>query len=135
MQKTVTTVTVDDFIKTATEKQKAVLFELSDLAEQEKNLVDAYNKKVAPHIADASNASELIDGQGAQSIREDAGFYAHLATLDEQGKLKEVRAKMKSLLVSTVNDYGMANLGIVQRQYQNYVGKPLPKKKAHYSRA
>jgi len=131
MQKTLT---VEDFLKTATPEQKDFLAEIGGLVEQEMTLIKAYNQKVAPHAKDAMNASELVDGQGAQSIRDDAGFYAHLATLDEQGKLKEVREKISNWLTRAVNEYGMANLGIVQRQYPHYVGKPLPKKKACYSR-
>lgn len=43
-----------------------------------------------------------------------------------QDKLDEVRENMKQALITIVSKHNLSHLGIIQRQYKNYVGKPLP---------
>jgi len=123
---TTQTITIPNFMKTATREQKELLFDLSELAEQEKNVRDTIEKKVAPHKKEAENASELTDGQYAGIIREDAQDYAMLATVNERRELNGIREKMKVLMIKAVKEYKMGNVGIIQRQYNHYVGEPIP---------
>jgi len=120
------TITIEDFMKKATKEQKELLFSMSELAEQEKKVADTIEKKVAPHRRNAENANELIDGQYAGIIRQDAQEYAVLATVNERKELNGIREKMKELMIKAVKNYNMGTVGIIQRNYKHYVGKPMP---------
>lgn len=116
---------VKDFMKTATSEQQRVLFELLELTDKEKELMEAYKRKIEPLEKDARNANELIDGQMAQIIREDAYDLAIIGTIKERGELEKVRERKRNLLMEAVRDYEMGHLGLIQREYERYVGEPL----------
>lgn len=117
--------TIDDFMGTATQEQKDLLSSLCNLAEQEHKLVEIYNAKIKPHQEAAKNANEIQDGQYAQVIREDANDLAILSTVEERKKLEKIRDQMRTQLKQAV-EIDMGNLGIVQRQYEHYMGEPIP---------
>lgn len=119
--------TVEDFLKTATSEQKETLCRLAEVADQENNAIQAYNRKVEPHQRIAEGADEMRDGQYAKIIREDAGDFALMATVQERRQIKDAKDEMKGLLIKAVKEQGMGHLGIIQRQYEHYVGEPIPK--------
>jgi len=118
------TVSIDDFIPTATEEQKQVLFNLALLAERENEICKKYNEKIKPYSEMAKKENPWKDGQYAKIIQEDAGDFALLATKEERDELKRIREKMKTLYMKAV-EIGMKDLGIIQRYYENYVGESI----------
>ncbi len=110
------TVSIDDFIPTATEEQKQVLFNLALLAERENEICKKYNEKIKPYSEMAKKENPII--------QEDAGDFALLATKEERDELKRIREKMKTLYMKAV-EIGMKDLGIIQRYYENYVGESI----------
>lgn len=100
--------TVEDFMKTASEEQKDLLFKMSDVAEEENQLI----KKLNNIQTNASNFG--FDSE-----------YVTIASVKPKQELKEVKEKMKTYMEKAI-ELGMKNLGIIQRNYEHYVGKPLP---------
>jgi len=119
------TISVDDFMKSATDEQQELLFELADLAKEEEKAADAYNKKIKPYQEMARNANPMRDRQYTKIIQEDAGDFAAIAAHKEREKLNGITEKMGNLHIKAV-EIGMGNLGIIQRTYEHYVGEPIP---------
>ena len=118
------TVSIDDFMLKATDEQKQLLFDLVELGEKENAICEKYNKKIKPYAKMAQKADPMKDGQYAKIIAEDAEDFALLATKEERKELKQVKNKMKELYLKAVK-IGMGDLGIIQRNYENYVGEPI----------
>lgn len=117
---------IEEFIKTATKEQKDVLFKIHELGDQEQKLVETYNKKIESYQEIARDANELKDGQYAKIIREDAHDSTLIKTVDEREKLQNVRNEIKDYVIKAVK-LGMADVGFIERNYEHYVGEPIPK--------
>jgi len=112
--------TIEDFMKTATEEQKNLLFSLAETAEEEKKYVNEVNRiyksmKSGVHSSDGISVTPCETEDDAMII-----------SIGPRQELKRVREQMKKYLEEAVG-LGMGHLGIVQRNYEHYVGKPLPK--------
>lgn len=106
---------IEEFMKTATPEQRRLLFDLSDLAEKEKDLADKINK-IYSIVADTGIYS---DGKGITLCEDEDD--AHIISLGHKTELKDVRDKIVMLLKKAVSELGMEDVGIIQRQYKNYV--------------
>jgi len=113
--------TIEDFMKTATEEQKDLLFKLSETAEQEKKCADKTNR-----IYSSVRSGAYSPDGFSITICEDEDDAMVISTGARQ-ELKRVREQMKSYMKRAVN-LGMGDLGLIQRTYEQYVGEPLPKK-------
>lgn len=111
--------TIEDFMETATEEQKNLLFKLSETGEQEKKLVNKING-----IYGATNKGVYAEG-GALTVCED-GDDAFWISVKPREELKSVREQMKAYMKKAVK-LGMKHLGLIQRHYESYVKEPLPK--------
>ncbi len=109
---------IEDFMKVATEEQRGLLFKLSGTAEQEKKCADEVNRIYGfielGVYRDSSTVTLCEDGKDA--------FVISAAPRQE---LKRVRGQMKSYMINAI-ELGMGHLGIIQRNYEHYVGEPLP---------
>ncbi len=108
---------IEDFMKVATEEQKDLLFKLSETAEQEKEYAGKVNRVYGSITRgvyqDSSGVTLCEDGEDAFVIS--AGLRL---------KLERVREQMKSYMIKAI-DLRMGHLGIIQRNYEHYVGEPL----------
>ncbi len=116
---------LDDFFPIATEAQQEVLISLIDLSNQEEQLEEQINKTQKPYERSAGQMSELVHGHIAGASRQDYHEQAMFATVNDRQALKQVKANLKTILQTAV-ELGMGHLGIIQRNYESYVGKPIP---------
>jgi hypothetical protein len=111
---------LEDFLKIATPEQHELLIDIgikmADAADREERLW----KEIEKHQDRATSYDNLKIGHEYEhmALRESA------ESLDR--KMDKLRAEIAGYL-QTLVDNGMANLGIVQRQYESYTGKKLPK--------
>ena len=107
---------IEEFMKIARPEQMQLLFNLSDLAEKEKELADNINK-----IYSAANKWPGIysDGKGVTLCEDEDD--ANVISLSHKLELKDIRDKIVILLKKAVNELNMKDVGIIQRQYNNYV--------------
>jgi hypothetical protein len=112
-------ITIEEFLKNASEEQKNTLVEISDLAEQE----HTYTQKI-------NTAIEAVNGKGVYSsdgvsltLCEDEDDFA-VITANDRMKLQRIRKRISEIYDRAIN-LGMGDLGIIQRHYEHYVGKPL----------
>jgi len=110
---------IEDFMRTATAEQIKLLSDICTTAEQEQRLANSL-KRVRDSIPRGIHSS---DGFGL-TICEDEDD-ARVISAAERQKLQGVREQMKTYMQEAVR-LGMGSLGIVQRSYEHYVGKPLP---------
>lgn len=108
------TITVEEFIKTATPEQRQLLLDLYDLAEKEAELREKINR-----VYSSRNTGIYSNGVGIV-VCEDKDD-ADIISFDKKIELKKVRTKIAELLKKAVDELGMGDVGIIQRQYKNYV--------------
>lgn len=107
---------LEEFLKTATQEQKQLLFDLHDLAEKERELSDKINKI----YASAGSWPGIYSDGKTLTLCED-GDDANIISMEPKQELLQVRAKIAGLLKKAVKDLKMGDVGIIQRQYKNYV--------------
>ena len=107
---------IEEFMKTASAEQKSLLFKLSDLAEKESELC----KKIDRIYPSASKRPRIYSDSVGITLCEDADD-ANVISLGSKLELKEVRDEIATLLKKAVNELGMEDVGIIQRQYKNYI--------------
>ncbi len=114
-------ISIDDFMKTATSAQKKVLFNLIETGEKEKELSEEINRITGA----ISRGVYSSDGVGL-TVCEDADD-ARVISSGSREKLETAREKMKTYMKKAVK-LGMRDLGVIQRNYEHYVGEPIPVK-------
>ena len=112
------TLTIKEFLEKATEEQRKLIFQLNDLAREEKKYADETNR-----IQDSTKSGIYRDSL-AVTVCEDEDDVMVISA-DARQKLNYVRRQMKQLYENAVK-IGMRELGIIERHYKHYVGKPLP---------
>ena len=108
---------IESFMGTATNEQRELLFDMTRWAGYEKKYADEV-KKIYDSIK-----SEVYSSDGAVTLCEDEDD-ARVISMGPRQKLKKVRDIMKEHMEKAV-ELGMGHLGVIQRNYENYVGKPL----------
>lgn len=106
---------IEEFMKTATPEQRQLLFDLSDLAEKEKDLAEKINKIYSI----AADAGIYSDDEGVTLCEDEDD--ANVISFKHKLELKDVRDDIARLLKRAVNKLGMEDVGIIQRQHKNYV--------------
>jgi len=107
---------LEEFLKTATQEQKVILFVLHDLAEKEHELANKINK-----IYSSANSWPGIYSDGETITLCEDEDDANIISIEPRRELIKVRNKIAELLKKAVNDLNMGDVGIIQRQYKNYV--------------
>lgn len=109
---------IEEFMKTATQEQRQLLFDLSDLAEKEKELADKINKI---YSVAGKWPGIYSDGEGITLCENEDD--ANVISIGHKMELKDVRNKIVILLKKAVGELDMKDVGIIQRQYKNYVNE------------
>jgi len=110
---------IDEFLANSTKEQKELLFNLTELAKREHSVREKINKITKC----AKESGGYIEGGHSLVMCEDEEDVAIL-TYNDRKELKSIREEMKSYMLRAV-DLKMADLGIIERTYETYVGKPL----------
>ena len=111
--------TIEDFMKTATGQQKDLLFKLSEIAEKERYCVGKINT-----IYNSTKSGVYSpDGVGITICEDDDD--ARVISMKPRQELKEIKEQIKMYMEKAV-ELGMKNLDFIQRNYETYVGEPLP---------
>ncbi len=108
------TIPTEIFIKNATYEQKKLLFQLHDLALKEQEITQKINK-----IYGSISKGIYSEGSGITLCEndDDANIISNKLRID----LNFVRSQMARLLKKAVDELGMDNIGIIKRQYPNYI--------------
>ena len=113
---------VDEFRRIATKPQWNLLMQITEYAEQEERIVNRIGgTRVAARIGRGTVSA--LGGLGVTVCEDDDDLRAIHGR--DYTELERIRGEMKSCFLRAV-ELGMANVGIIARQYPNYVGKPLP---------
>ena len=122
-------ITIEDFRKTASSEQLAVLERIIMLGKREHHLATKVNDAHAPFKRAAARERTSWGFQFAQIadlvIDEEIAPLGYGAAAPYQRRLYEVREKIAYLFQVATNELGMENLGFVQRNFPHYVGEPL----------
>ncbi|MEK6812021.1 MAG: hypothetical protein AABX76_00520 [Nanoarchaeota archaeon] len=114
------TILLEDFMRTATDEQLELLHNLNETAEQEQILANRVNA-IYGSLKSRVHTSGSI-GVGFCEDEDDA----RVISAGPTHELKRVRGQMKGYMQRAVQ-IGMGNLGIIERNYEGYVGAPLSK--------
>lgn len=110
------TIPLEKFLEIATPEQKELLNKLYELAGTEKQIASEIN-----NIYDSREDGVYVGDKGAITLYETEED-AMIVSMSSREKLAKVRSEISRLLISAVNELDMGNVGIIQRQYKNYVG-------------
>lgn len=105
---------IEEFLKTASVEQGQLLSDLADLADEEKALCEKINK-----VYSSIDEGIHFDGEGI-TLCENADD-ANIISMGPKVELKAVRDQIAILLKKAVNELNMGDVGLIQRQYKNYV--------------
>lgn len=105
---------IEEFLKIASPEQEQLLSHLADLSEKEQELGEKINK-----VYSSIDKGTYSNGEGV-TLCEDADD-ANVISLEIKLELKNVRDEMARLLKKAVDKLKMGDVGIIQRQYKNYV--------------
>lgn len=108
------TIDAKTFIQTASKEQMDIIFALSDLGEEESRLA----KKINAILESAKKDGICRVGEGITICESDDDIA--IITSEDREKLNSVRKQMAALLKNAHDEMGMQNVGIIQRQYENY---------------
>lgn len=111
---------IEEFFKTATSQQKILMENLVKTAKEENELCKEINLinnsvKTGVYSPDGTSLTLCEDEDDALII-----------SANPREKLKSIRNKMKNYMIEAVN-LNMGDIGIIARNYENYVGEPLSK--------
>lgn len=110
------TITVEEFMRTATTEQKQLLFDLSDLAKKENEIAGKINR-IYDTVKYGIGVHEDETGITLCEDEDDA----NVISSGLRHELNSVRNQISELLKKAVSELGMSEVGIIQRQYKNYV--------------
>lgn len=112
---------LETFLKTASLNQKELLREIRELGMLEglyAGNIEKINHSVKFGIYSPDGASA--------SLCEDADDAAVISAGPKKS-LEDVQAKLKDCMIKSL-ELGMRELDIIQKNYERYVGKPMPQK-------
>ncbi len=108
------TLSIYEFFEIATLKQKELLSELYENAEKEAMIL----KKINTIYESVRNG--VYSSCGTVTVCESVDD-ANIISLELKGELEKVRKDIGALLKKAVDELHMGNVGIIQRQYNNYI--------------
>ena len=104
-------------MKTATPQQRKLLFNMVNLAEEENRLAVRVNA-----VYNSIKNGGFFDGLAITPCEDEDD--ARVISMKPRSELAAVRKQLKGVMLDAVK-LGMGNLGIIQRNYESYVGKPM----------
>ncbi len=107
---------IEEFLKVATSEQNKLLLDLYELAIRETNLV----KKI-DNVYNAINDGIYQEGYAKGITLCESEDDANVISLKLKIELRDVQDNIKRLLKRAVDELDMGNVGIIRRQYKNYV--------------
>lgn len=109
---------IEEFYKTATEAQKDLLSKIADGSVEEGKLVERIKG-----IGKAKQPGDLVPGCHTvfADVSDDDKIVRAMGPLKQ---LEDVRREMGAYMKRAV-ELGMGHLGLIQRGYKAYTGKPL----------
>ncbi len=110
--------TIEDFMKAASDEQKELLFKLSETVEQEQKYAEEVNRI----YGSMRSGIYSLDGISVTLCEDEDD--ARVISFKPRQELQRVREQMKDYMKKAV-ELNMAHLGIIQRNYEHYVGEPL----------
>ncbi len=110
------TISIEEFLKIATSEQKQLLLDLHDNAQKEYDII----KKIKNVYESVGVGVCHIDGGISICENEDD---ADIISLRLRMGLETIRENIGTLLKKAVYELEMRNVGIIQRQYNNYSTK------------
>lgn len=108
------TIGIEEFLKTASAEQKKLLYDLADLAKKEQDLSEKINRVYS------SVDKEIYSNDEGITLCEN-GDDANVISLGSKLELIDVRGNIAMLLKRAINELKMGDVGMIQRQYKNYV--------------
>lgn len=108
------TMGIEEFLKIASVDQKKLLFDLHDLAEKERKLDEKISR-----IYSSINTGIYSNGAGI-TVCEDEDDVIIISAVPRE-ELEQVRTHIAKLLKKAVGELKMEDVGMIQRQYKNYV--------------
>lgn len=108
------TIDLEEFLETASADQKKLLLDLQDLAEKERELSEKINK-----IFKSVNVGVYSNNAGI-TLCEDIDDIAAISAGPRE-ELRIIKNQIAYLLKKAVEELEMGDVGIIQRQYKNYV--------------
>ena len=105
---------IEEFCKIATVEQMTLMSDLYDLVQKELELAKKINA-----IYCSTDKGIYSTGEGI-TLCEDSDD-ANVISLELKVELKEIRQKIASLLSKAMNELSMGNVGLIQRQHENYI--------------
>lgn len=113
------TTTIEDFMKTARPEQRELLLSLAETAEKEERLAG----QVVRIMNSAGPGACVSDGFSVTPCEDEDD--ARIISANPRQELQRVRSQMRDYMLKAV-ELGMQDLGIIQRNYEHYVGKQIP---------
>ena len=110
---------IEEFMRSATSEQKALLIKLGESAEREQRLASEISR-----ISNSKRSGVYSPDGSSLTVCEDEDDVMVISA-EPRNELKRTRNQMKEYMRIAV-EIGMAHLGIIKRNYEHYVGKPLP---------
>ncbi len=106
--------TIEEFLKVANAEQKKLLLDLYDLARKESDIVGKING-----IYESIDKGTYYNDEGITicESRDDAD----VISLGLKVELKAVQVDVGRLLKKAIDKLDMGNVGMIRRQYKNYV--------------
>ena len=113
--------TLEQFMKIATQEQSQLLQELAGVARQEEQLAERISR-----IFQNAKPEEVYSPDRGHSwtLLEDEDDAA-VITMGSREELRRIRERMKGYFIRAA-EIGMKDVGFIQRNYEQYVGQPLP---------
>ncbi len=110
------TISIEEFLKIATSEQKKLLSDIYDNAQKESDII----KKIKNVYESTCTGVYHIDGGISICENEDD---ADIISLRLRMELKTIKQNIGTLLKKAVYELEMGNVGIIRRQYDNYLTK------------
>ena len=105
---------IEEFYKIATQEQKELLSQLYDAAQKEMEIARKINA-----IYESINYGTYSNDQSVTIC--ESNDDADVISLGQKIELSKVRSQIGALLKKAVDELSMGNVGMIRRQYDNYV--------------
>ena len=105
---------IEEFYKIATQEQKELLSQLYDAAQKEMEIARKINA-----IYESINYGTYSNDQSVTIC--ESNDDADVISLGQKIELSKVRSQIGAIIKKAVDELSMGNVGVIRRQYDNYV--------------
>jgi len=113
---------IEEFFKSATDEQKGILLKIVESSKEEKVLCNKVN-----NVYDSIKRGVHSPDGFSITVCEDEDDATIISAKDKEG-LERVRAQIANYMKEAVK-LGIGDVGIIQRNYKDYVGENIPSPK------